>query len=99
MRLEMLFGCFIWLALATPSLSQTTAPMRTDQQPTNTPLCFYQGQSYSIGAGFCMSSQLWQTCVAPDQGHQFPFWWTANKPECSGVVTAPPPQKQKGVAP
>jgi hypothetical protein len=65
---------------------QKTAPRQGAEATT----CLYDDKRFSVGAGVCLSNQLVQTCLSPDNNHSSNWWWTRQEPLCNGATAMIP---------
>jgi hypothetical protein len=63
-------------------------PPRPHNQPAAAPksvsneICFYAGKEYSVGATFCLSSQLATSCQGRDDAHPWNWWMQYQQALC-----------------
>jgi hypothetical protein len=108
MRKEII-GCtyviLIFLAIATQGVAQTQPSPVPAPRPPRPPspaaptYCIFGGTQYSIGAAFCISSQLVVFCSAPNADHSAPWWNDDPQPLCTEAAPAPAPTVPAPTAP
>ena len=89
----------VCLFLSAPADAQSPHARQEAEQPDSlhaaappaiSNVCIYEDAQFGIGAGRCISDQLWLVCQAPDADHPAAWWNSGRQPLCKGRVNTSP---------